>query len=242
MAPVIPVPEQNLVKARAEAITTIGPLRGLADTLVIETEEDYIAADGDLQRISKARRWWDAKANEIISPARKVLDLLYDLRNEFSKPLEADEKTIKGKMVDFKTRERNQLRIAEEKRQEDIRKTRELAEEKERKAAAARTKPMQTKLAIQAAELQQVVAMQEVAGPAEEVKAEGSSVRSKKVAQVKDLKAMLAGIISGEIPDDIISINQTELNTAYRLEAAIVAAWPGIEIVDEITIARTRRY
>ncbi|MGH7183500.1 MAG: hypothetical protein ACREJN_16195 [Nitrospiraceae bacterium] len=234
------VPAQTMVKTRAEAITMINPLRPLVAALVVDTPEDYEKADALLSRVMTARRWWLGKMNPIVEPIKKGLDLLYDLRNEFDKPLKADEDSIKGKMKNFKVEEARQLRIENEKRQAAIDEERRQADEKLKKAEMAKSKPMREKLVTQAAELEQSALMKSVEGPATGVKAASSSVRVRRKATVVNLHEFIKGILSGAIPDECIVINQTEINAAFSIEPETVSGWPGVEIIDDINISGRR--
>ncbi|MGH7184531.1 MAG: hypothetical protein ACREJN_21510 [Nitrospiraceae bacterium] len=238
------VPTQTLIKTRAEGMSAISPLHPLAENLTITDSSDYSEADELLSRIMRAEKWWDGKVTPIIDPFRKGLDLLYDLRNEFANPLKKDRELVKGKMVAFKTEERRQLRAAEEERQAEIARINKEAEEKLRKAEAAKTKPMKQKLTLQAAELTQTAITKEVEGPTQAVKGVYSSDRVRKIPRIVDMRKFLGAVMTGEIPGEVITINQTFLNECYKVGIKagedIVSMWPGVEIVEEINIAGRR--
>jgi hypothetical protein len=234
------VATQTLIKARSEGMGLLSPLKSEVLSLEIQDEEGYQMADILLSRVMTARKTWLGRINPIVKPIYDSLQLLYALRGDFDDPMKEYEAAIKGKMKTYKLEEARQLRIAEDARLKKIDDDRRAAEEKQAKADAAKTKGMKQKLETQAAALIQNAEILEVGGPAQGATATHSTVRSKKKAEVTDLVALLKGIIAGKVPDDLISINQVELNSAYRIDAEEVASWPGITIVDDINISGRR--
>lgn len=232
---------QTLVKARTEGTSLINPLKREVENVTITDAADYAAADQLLSRIMSANKAWQGKVNPIIKPVYDALQLLYALKNDFKEPLDDYEKIVKAKMKTYKLEEARLLRAEEEERQRRIDESNRISREKEEAAAKARTKQMREKLTTQSAEAAQTASTLEIQGPAEAVRVEGSTVRTKRKAEVTDLKAFLRGILTGEIPDDLITINQVELNSAYRIDAKIVSEWPGISIVEDIDITGRRR-
>lgn len=232
---------QTLIKARTEGNSLISPLKNKVETLVIDSEEAYQEMDVLLSQIMNTRRVWLAKIDPIIAPIRAGLDLLYGLKNDIKDPLDDYEKLAKKKMKDYKLEEARQLRLAEDNRLAKIEAGRKAAEEKQRKADAARSKPLKQKLEAEAAVLTTNAEILDMGGAAQPVVGTHSTVRAKKVAQVSNLSKLLQGVIDGIIPDDVITINQVELNTAYRIDPEVVASWPGVTIIDDINISGRRR-
>lgn len=234
-------PQIDHTKVKEAGLALLPPIQKALSSLgAIENEEDYLAADAKLGMIRNARLVWQAKISPILTPlkeAKRQLDLsmkgVKELNEEIDGRLQLCETEVKNKMRDFKLLEAQKKRDAEAEaerlRQEAIR----LAEEAESKRGIARNK-----LLAKAEEATSAALEVQLYGITPDVKGSASSVREARKWRVKDMKAVLRGVLSGEIPPDVIVTDDTAIRRYWREDSAVVEAWPGFEGYDEITIAR----
>lgn len=221
---------------RAQGESMITPLADLVQSLVVDSDETYLEAEGLLHRIITARKTWGERMEKIIRPIRTGLDEIYSLNRSIDKPLGVLEDNVRKPMKAYKMEELRLIRAAEdEKRREEDRLRRE-AEDKALAAEQARTAQMRGKLQAQA---QRAVEQAEVVAQAEvptAIRGFSSGTRTRKIARVDDFHALLKGILDGYVPDDAVMINQTAINKAFREDPEGMAAWPGVVIEDDVQI------
>jgi hypothetical protein len=70
------------------------------------------------------------------------------------------------------------------------------------------------------------------------VRLAGSTFRKTVRAYVVDQGAFVKAVAEGKIPADTLEVSQSKLNEYYKNAAPMVAHWPGIEIKEEVIIAR----
>lgn len=214
---------------KQEALILIQPFANAVDAMTIETEEEYHAADALKLRIRNARKTWGARLERIIRPSRQVLDELYELNRDGDRPLGALEDKVTDAMKAFKLRELQAAREVEKERE----RLKAEADAKLRAAEAARTPQMKGKLQTQAARVQQQAETIQAPQP---VFAEHSSVRPVKKVRVVNIIHFCQGIVDGYVPTDCIEVLQGKLNQALKDDPEGMAAWPGVEVYDDVQI------
>lgn len=228
----------TLARVRKEALALAPPLSVLVTHLQVTTEEEYQIADSYLSRVSEAQKAVKAKIDPIVNPVEDAIKSLKKsiaaakaLEKEAMRPLDALEAGIKAKMRDYKIEEARLLREAETERLRlEAQITEQLAKEE-----AARTAPMRARAAEKRAVLEEQYVQQET--PTKVIAASSSARTSRKPA-VASLAHFLDGIAKGYIPQDCIQIMPGVLQRYYRDDPEGVESWPGIEIVDDVVIAK----
>lgn len=227
-----------IATTKKEGENLLVPLQPLIANLSIVDEESYLEADGLLGRIRTNRAKWKLRISRILDPAKTVYDEARKLRDEVDKPLESMETTVKTTMMDYKRAEARQLNEAREAQEREAHRLQQEIEAKERKEAAARTRPMREKIARTVNELR--ARQEEVEAIPQPAVAKGvsSSTRTVKRIRLLDIRTVMAGILNGEIPDDVIitSLNTVVLMTYLRANEAAVKSWAGLEVYEDITI------
>lgn len=137
----MPIPKPILA-AKEEGLALLPPLQAAIATLAVVDEDSYLVADAMLGKIQQARKRWSARIGKIIDPLWEALKSGRELKNEVDKPLEALELGVKDAMRTFKLAEQKRIQAALD---EEAR-LRDLAEQKERLEAAAKTQPMKDRL------------------------------------------------------------------------------------------------
>lgn len=230
------ITETNL---KREALITSNPLLQQASALVVCDNPSYMEADALRGKLKPARkRFWD-RVTELIQPSKQAYDALIEFRHELVDPLDAADKLITGKMQDYKRLElAEKLRVEREATAESARLTREV-EDKARAAEAARTKPMQTRLENQALKLtEQAIKVSEV--KFEAVQGDASTTRTVTKWRVTDKNALLAAVIAGEVPEDVVEIDPVAMGKYFRFNREDFKSFPGVETYEDVEIASKR--
>jgi hypothetical protein len=233
-----PVTPTTLARVRKETLALATPLRSAVDDLEVTTEEEYQIADGYLSRIADAQRAVKAKIDPITKPVEQSIKLLKQsidaakkLEKEALAPLQALEAGVKSKMRDFKIEETRRLRESEAER---LRIENEIAEQL-RREEQARTAPMRARAAQKREELEQQYVEQETPT---KVMAASSSARVSRKPAILSLKAFLKGIADGFVPEECIEVKPGVLQRYYKDDPEGVESWPGVQIVDDVVIAK----
>lgn len=234
----------DAVEVRIQGLKLLTPLRPLIAALSVTDADSYLEADGLLGRVKHARATWVAKFGPILQPLKaaeknikQALRGAKDLDAEVDGPLEQMELSIKEAMRQYKLKEQLQLQEAEEERRRKVEAMRLEAEEKERKALLAKTPQMKAKLAQSRQDL--LIAAELVEDePVTPIRGAASTSRSVRKWRVKDMKALLRGVLSGEVPADVIVTADPVIGRYWSSDRAIVEAWPGMEGFDDVIIAR----
>ncbi len=222
----------SIQKAKTEGLALIDPLREAVTAMVITTEDDYLVADAMLGRIQAARKRWTARIGLIIDPLWEALKSGRELKNEVDKPLETLEGQVKAAMKSFKLEEQRQIQAA---RDEEDRLRRE-ADQKDIAVTQAKTAPMKARLELARQQLEDKA--DDASAKQIPVAANASATRASKKWRVVDQAAFIKGLASGKIPAMAITINTVGINQIFKQQGGhdIVAAYPGIEVFDDIDI------
>lgn len=212
------------------------PIVGMTASLIIVDNTSYAVADSLLKRVREARKVAEKRLNTIIDPIRSGLDSLYALRTELTSPLNKAEEDIKGKMKTFQLEEINRAEKEQQIKEREAEKARQEAAKLEEKAALATRKSVKSVLeskADLALEKALEVEAQIVAPPPRGV---SSSVRKVRKATVTNLLELVQAVASGEVPLDILTPDLVMLRSYYKSDPEVVAGWPGVEIVEDVSI------
>lgn len=233
-------PRAELVKVQQQVMEVATSIQQEVAELTVTTPEEYAYADALLGRIRNSLKlWtpvWERMQDKVIRPIRAGLEELYSIDRDVRRPHEKLEETVKGKMKLFKIEEARQLRAAEELQQRELHRIEEEAAEKQRAIESAKTPQMKGRLQAQQQRImEQAVQIQEQA-PLPVTQGVASTTRTKKQPSATNLYHFAAGIANGDIPTDCLIVNQSKLNDYYKQDPEAVSGWPGITIVDDITI------
>lgn len=228
---VVPLPPAA-TKAKQAGLALLRPLDAEVGSLAVETADDYTTASEILAMVQDARHTWAEKMRPIIDPLRQLTDALYALNREIDGPLERHEKHVKQLMKDYKLEEARLIQAA---REEQQRLQRE-AEERARKAEAAKTKPAQQRLQQEAQSLQTLA--DQVGEEAAPLKVATSSTRTKRRWRCTNFMAVVKGVAAGTIPMETLMLDERSLNS---LSPDDVAQWDGFEAFDDVIITGARR-
>jgi len=271
---VTPVKPTQFVAARTKGLQLLATLQPISIERIvsIDSPEGFLQMDAKLAAIRNARAQWKLaldpiagpleraiqKQKEALAEAKKAGEGVRQLEAEVGDRLDMLERKAKQLMADYKQRE--QRRIADEKREKE-RKAQALIDEANRKrlqAASARTPQLKARLEQQRAELE--AQAEEVSEQSEEVtpvKGASSTTRTQQKVRVVDPMKFLAAVKSYEPtagvydmahpplmttdrngePTPLVEIVSARLNDLFREQPGVVASWPGVEVYDDITIA-----
>ena len=227
-----------------------------ANAIVITDQTSYTAADLVLFKIRSARKTVAAliedRVDSIIKPIRTGLDKLYEARRaliaDLDTPLETAEKTAKRKMAAFQDEERRRAEeVARKKREEEARLERErqdaVRRQQEAEARAAQLKGAAgRKAAAEAEEARQRQAQieqerQQAAAPvAVSIRGAGSRVTLVRTWEITDMSLFIAGVLSGEIPETVLQVNEAVMNEYWKADRGVVLSWSGVGMKEETRV------
>jgi hypothetical protein len=234
-------PNLELVKTKTEIQKMALPIVAQAKFLQVVDNNSFMLADTLRSQIKKAQKTIKDRLAVIIRPAYETLQALYTFQKELIDPLEEADVMITSRMKTYKTEESR--RISEENRvfiekQEALARERE---EAERRLAEAKNKHVAAHAIKQMQKVEEK--MEAVAPVTAPVAAISSGTRTVKKWRVTNLKELLKAIVSGEIPEDIIQINESAFNAYFRADDAdktAIKGWPGIKVYDDVLIVSKR--
>lgn len=231
-----PMPAKQTAVARVdqqamkqEAVILIQPFANAVDALTIESEAEYHAADQLKAQIRTARKNWVARIEKIIRPIRQGLDELYELNRDGDRPLGVLEDKVTDSMKEYQIKKLQAARAVERERE----RLQAEADAKLKAAETAKTPQMRGRLQTAAA---RVIQQAETIQTPQPVFAEHSSVRPVKRVRIVGLNAFLKGIVDGYVPADCIDVLQGKLNAYLKDDPEGMAAWPGVEVYDDVQI------
>lgn len=68
-------------------------------------------------------------------------------------------------------------------------------------------------------------------------KASGTSSRTTRSARIVDAEKLVAAVFAGDVPRDVLMINETRLNQyARQIDKAIFERWPGVAVVEDTKV------
>ena len=221
-----------------------------ANAIVITDQTSYTAADLVLFKIRSARKTVAAliedRVDSIIKPIRTGLDKLYEARRaliaDLDTPLETAEKTAKRKMAAFQDEERRRAEeTARKKREEEARLERERQDavraQREAEELAAISNSIRDRqianLAAEEARQRQARIEQErqqvsAAPVAVPVRGAGSRVTLIKTWEITDMSLFIAGVLSGEIPETVLQVNEAVMDAYWKADRGVVLSWSGV--------------
>jgi hypothetical protein len=224
----------------AALITGAESALSIAQSIEIDSPEMYRLAGDELASIKGKAKQLDEQRKSITKPLDDAKKAVMDL---FRRPLEvltSAEGILKRSMLAYDQEQRR-------KQEEEQRKARIAAEaERQRQQAEADKKAEEARQAAEAGDVKKAAELQqqaeETAAVAEMItapviqlekpKASGVAVRKTYKARVTDLKALLQGVIDGVVPDAVIEINESVLNSQARsLKESM--KYPGVEVYTE---------
>lgn len=226
----------ELVRTKEAAVRQSTPLLQQAMSLQITNPVMYSAADTLRDNIKKARRVWKDRLELVRKPAYDALEAVYALIRDVDTPMKKGEEVITQKMAEYKREESRQIAAANAERDRLARD----AEEARRKAESAQTEAVANLLKRKALAVEAKI---EMATTVLSAHAENSSTRTVKMWRVVNLKALLAAIVAGDIPEDVIQINSAQMGDYFRGDDAnksMMRTWPGIEVYEDVQIASRR--
>ena len=230
-----------VARAKKEGLALVPPLADAIGEFTIETEDDYRQMDVYLGDIARARKTWTAKLAPIRDPlkdavtaAKKAMTAADALFKEVDTPLAELETVARTRMKDFQVEKQRRITAAAEEQQR-------IQAEIDRAAqveAYGRTAQQRMKASLHRTILEEKQAEVFEAAPVL-AQADGSGSRvSRKIRAVNPSK--LLRFIADNYDDlsDCAEIVQSALNKRFKEDPEGMAAWPGVEIYDDVTIVR----
>ncbi len=240
-APATAVATVNIERERQKGLALVTPILPKLEGLEVVDEESYQVADELIGQIRQRRKGWEpiwgAIQERMIKPLRETLEGAYSINRDVDGALEKAEKQLKGKMADYKDKERLRIAAENRKRDEDAERLQAQIEETKRKLEDARgsVKGVLTRN-LNRLDSQQQAVMETVPLP---VLGTNSSDRVVKVLTVTNLPEFVKFLDPNEpmympILNAINSVLRSEGRTNER--KAEMAQWPGVELVDRTQI------
>ena len=243
---ILPIPAVSktaITKARDLALVIVAEVTAITANLVVETEDQYHAADEILHRIKVTGKRLDQPFDEVIKPVRGGLDKVYALRRSIENPLLDLEVAIKEKMRVYKVNENERLRLVEVERArlqrvEEQRVYEEQRAEQNRRIAEAATQNDFQKAAEILATPVTVPEIAIVAPPLPTpIRAASSSATKVKRVRVVDPDLFIHAVSLGLVPGYLLMIDHTALAHVLRDKPDEVALYPGVEVYEDFTIS-----
>lgn len=236
-----PVQGLQVASSESEKVLALMPdLTSRVDDLTIQTDEDYELADAVLGQINDLRKgWgkiWTVIQEKTIKPIRQGLEGLYEIDRRVEKPAEALAKRLRDKMTAY---QREKLAIQQRQEQQEREERERLEREAERKrqqAEQAKTPQLRGRLESQATQLEEKATAVQSSGFYQTMPTGTRSAprRGKKVEYTLD--DLLVGIIEGDIPPSMITVNVADIMAQWKLDPEKVEKWPGVKIVDDVNV------
>lgn len=233
LVPVSGMPAKQMTALRAESRMLIHEGREIHK---VTNATQYENCSDLRARAKEFKANVDAKFAPIIEPLKQALDASYALRKEVVDPILEVDKRITDMMKEFKRGELAKEQKLQAERREEAESLRKLAEAKRVAEAEAQTAPMRKLLGRQIEALATQVEAVESAPAPPKVQAAKSGTRAVKKWRVTDLTALLAGVVTGDVPTDIIAISNTAMARYLHDTPAAVAAFPGVEVYEDVLI------
>jgi Skp family chaperone for outer membrane proteins len=244
--PIAMSPEAALATVEMSVTTAIHPIVESAAAITVTDSASYHVADSFRGRITDGLALVDANMDPIIKPQYTALQAAYALRTRLKQPLEQALQLIDNQMVAWQRRERARIDDERQKREEEVRREqarlyaqeqqerREHAERERAHAAAALPPPPAY---VPPAP---VIVGSAVAMPITPLPVASHSSARKSYTWTFEIAEVLIGILDGTVPLEVIQMNDKYVNAKVKNAAgrAEVAAWPGITVVEDVTIAR----
>ncbi len=233
----------NPTTIKTEGLALVAPLSDRVTALAVTSPESYEDASRLLADVRSARAKWDAKVTPGIDKIREGLDVFYALRRDVDRPLEAMETGIKEEMRGYDLRQLAAKREAEQ----AVAQAKRVAEAALAKELAAKTAQMRQKLAA-ARELAETKAADIAEAMPTLTKASASTRRVVKKWRVVDFPAFLAacaGFSASDMsslgegrqpPPGMLVVDVSAINLIFKQQPDVVAAWPGIEIWEDVVV------
>ncbi len=226
----------EIAKVRREASSLTAPVVTTVQYLTIIDSDSYANADGVLSKIRAAKKGVQEKFEPIITPIYKGLELLYKFRKELIDPLDSAEKDVKLKMSIWQTGERKRIAAENEAKEAEAAKLRKELAEKEARIEAATRKSVKTALTNKTTELSEKLVEVESQPVATATKGQHSGTREITWCLVTDPLAFYKAVVAGEIPLDVVLVDEAKLRKYYSLDPATVISWPGVKVEHKIQI------
>lgn len=246
MAPPVVLPAP-IAKEKTSALATIGPLERKMNAIVVKDEGSCQKMDTLLGEVVQARKGWGsiwARIHEkSIAPIMQGINNLHEVNRAIDGPLKILEDKGKKAIKDFRVADQKRIEAAwvEEAR---------LSQESEALQARidnARTLTRRAELI----EKKEVIDTQIVKKFEEstQIVTENSGHRTKPAWRLigsevgsedmpPSLMVVLEGILSGDIPPEVICIDVGYIRQVFSKTPEVVASWPGFEVYDDIQIVR----
>jgi hypothetical protein len=65
----------------------------------------------------------------------------------------------------------------------------------------------------------------------------GSKVVRLKKWRVKDFQEVLEAVTRGDLPDEVLCVNEAYVHAQWRQDRGIVSGWPGFEVYEDTKVA-----
>lgn len=235
------VKQSEIAGLQKEIATITGPFIPRIKVLKIVDVDSLAQADGFLTRIHEARKLIESKIKKVLDPLNEARNELLGLKREMDNPLAQLEEQLRDGMKQYRLEEARKAREEEEARRKEAERIEREARQKALAAEAAKSQSMKTRLTNQAQELE-AKAVEVVSAPVSSPTVlMGSGTRTVRKVSITDRKALLKSILSGEVPDDIITFDMGVLERYRRMDEETVKSWKGISIVEDIEIVRRGR-
>ena len=223
----------NITVIRDEYTKLIDIIIAPANSLIVDSPEEYTSADQRLSRIRDTKKTITNRLEEPIRPRYLNLELWYALKRDLLDPLESAEKSLKTKMSDYQLELSRKQREADRVRDEETRRLSQQAQNAIQQSSdptlskldQARAK-FKAKQAISAANEVSITTTTSIPT----VKGTSSSFIPTETYEVTDLKAFLKGIVDGIIPIECAQVQVVNMNMFWKMSKDKVKGWPGVVV------------
>lgn len=236
---------KQLAVVEKKALATATPILNQARGLRITDATTFIQADRILGRIIEARVAVRSEFAPILDPLEEAFRELNKakrgaqaLHKKMDGPLEEAEDTLRADMGVYKTEERRQIQTAEQEKQRKQAEIDRQARAKQEAIDRAKSASMRKRLEAQQEQLEdQAIEIAAAPTPAP-VEAAGTRQRVTPRWRVTDMEAVLAGVATGSIPLEAITVNSRYVDGVFKDAPETVAGWVGFEKYDDVSVVR----
>lgn len=228
----------NLLAVKRQGLPLLSIKAKVIAVRAPKTQEQYEDADQLLGQVSVALKKWDAMIEPILGPLKRAEREIKSamagskaLDKEIRTPLEEMSDMLRAGMKSFKVEEQRQI-------QEQQREREQIQRELERQQEVAATAPRaQTR---QKAEQNIAAIESRLESDPEIIPTSGifSGTRSKRAWRVVNADEFYTAVAANDIPREAAPVDAVYMNRMFKEHGEALGTWPGVEIFDDIIIAK----
>lgn len=209
--------------------------RALVTEMAYPNARGLANADAELGRVLTLKEEVEGEFGAILDPLNASRTAALKLKKKCMDPIDDAETELRRGMKVWRQAELDESRRVQEENLRIERQKLRDAEELRRKAEAAKTLVAKARLTAQADQVEMSAAQPTPPAP---VRVAGSVTRTVRKWAVTDMAEIINGVVMGEIPIEVLGIDEAFVNLKFRQNETIIGTWPGFKVYDDVTNVR----